>query len=154
MAKYLLHDLFEGNYRVSQTYGANKLYYKRFGLWGHEGVDWATPVGVKALAPFNGQILRGGWDKAYGNYIVVWDPKQLCAVWFCHLSSIGVKGGQKVVVGQTIGKTGNTGNSSGPHLHIGFVETDGYANRLNKWNGYQGFLNILDPKLVSWKLSR
>lgn len=154
MAKYTLHDTFEGSYRVSQPFGANPWYYKRFGFWGHEGVDFATPVGVKALAPVNGQILRTGWDKAYGNYIVVWDPKQLCAVWFTHLSKISVKGGQIVKIGQTIGLTGNTGNSTGPHLHIGFVETDRNATRKNRWNGYQGYLNCLDKNLVSWVLSR
>lgn len=155
MAKYVLSDIFEGNYRVSQYFGANRAYYLRFGFLGHEGVDWATPVGVKALCPFNkGLVLRSGWDNAYGNYIVLWDAAQRCAVWYCHLSKILVKGGQTVSRGTTVGYTGRTGNVTGPHIHVNFLETDARGNRLNTWNGYKGYLNILNSNLVSWKLSR
>ena len=155
MAKYQLTDLFEGNYRVSQYFGARPWYYIRFGFRGHEGVDWATPTGTKVLNPFDrGMILRTGWDNAYGWYAVVWDQKQLCAVWFCHLSKILLKVGQNVGRYSVVGLTGNTGNSSAPHLHVGFVETDANGNRKNIWNGYKGYLNILDPKLVSWTLTR
>lgn len=156
MAKYLLHDLFEGNYRVSQKYGNNKLYYARFGfLLGHEGVDWATPVGTNALNPFdNAQVLRAGYDSKYGWHLVLWDFKQLCAVWYCHLSKINVKVGDKIKLETVVAKTGNTGNSSGPHLHVNFVETTATGARKNIFNGNKGFLNILDPNLVRWVLTR
>jgi murein DD-endopeptidase MepM/ murein hydrolase activator NlpD len=155
MAKYVLYDLFEGDYKVSQYYGANIPYYIKFGLLGHEGVDWATPVGVKVLCPFTkGQVLRSGWDKQYGWYVVIWDKIQKCAVWYCHLSKISVSAGQNVSRGTTVGLTGSSGNVRGPHLHVNFVETDANANRLNKLNGRQGFLNILDPNLVRWVLTR
>lgn len=153
MAKYKLSDIFEGQYPVSQVYGANPAYYGQFGLKGHEGVDYATPVGVNALAPFDGEILRDNdsfVNNSYGNFVVIWDPVQKCAVWHCHLSSNSVSVGQKVKRGDVVGKTGNSGNSSGPHLHENFVETDASGNRLNTGNGYQGFLNILDPNLVEW----
>lgn len=151
---YNLSDIFEGDYPISQKYGVNQAYYRQFGLDGHEGVDYATPIGVNILCPFEeGIILRDNDDfknNAYGNFIVVWDPIQLCAVWYCHLSSNTVQHGQKVTRGQVLGKTGNSGNSSGPHLHVNFVVTDGAGNRLNTNNGRQGFLNILDPALVQW----
>lgn len=154
MSKYILSDIFEGDYPISQYYGANPKYYSQFGLKGHEGIDWATPTGVKILAPFDGQILRDNDDfknNAYGNFVVLWDPKQKCAVWFCHLSENNISINTKVRKGDVLGKTGNSGNSSGPHLHINFVETDDKGNRQNMGNGYQGFLNILDPVLVGWK---
>mgnify|MGYP001400311200 CR=1 FL=1 len=155
MGKYTLYDLFEGNFPVSQYFGNNRLYYIKFGLAGHEGVDWALPVGTKLLCPFDkGQILRAGWDNTYGWYMVIWDQKQKCAVWYCHMSKISVKVGQVVARGTTVGYSGNTGNVTGPHLHCNFVETDANGNRLNKLNGYQGFLNILDSRLVSWVLTR
>ena len=155
MAKYQLTDIFIGDYRISQLFGVNPLYYRRFGLWGHEGVDWATPVGVKVISPFaTATVLRSGWDNAYGYYVVLWDQKQRCAVWFCHLSKILVRGGQVIRRGVIVGHTGNTGNSSGPHLHVSFVETDANGNRLNRLNGYQGYLNILNSNLVSWSISR
>lgn len=158
---YKLSDIFEGNYPISQKYGNNKAYYLKVSGGtlknGHEGVDWATPTGVKILAPFNGIILRdieASVKNVYGGHIVVWDPVQRCAVWFCHLSANSVYRGQIVKAGQVLGRTGNTGNTTGPHLHVNFVQTDAYGNRLNTNNGSLGFLNILDPKLVQWKLTK
>lgn len=141
MAKYKLSDIFTGNHPVSQIYGANPQYYSQFGLNGHEGVDYATPIGVNVLAPFDGEVIRDNDNpvgNAYGNHVVIWDPIQKCAVWHCHLSSNSVVVGQKVKRGQVVGKTGNSGNSSGPHLHENFVETDASGNRLNMNNGKQG----------------
>jgi len=151
---YTLSDLFIGDFRVSQQYGVNAAFYKQFGLAGHEGVDYATPVGVPVLAPFDGVILRDTDNPksgAYGTHLVIWDPTQKCAVWYCHLASNRVSYGERVQCGQVIGLTGNTGNSTGPHLHVNLVETDSFGNRTNLSNGYQGFLNILNPKLVKWK---
>lgn len=156
MAEYQLSDIFEGNYPVSQYYGNNIPYYKQFGLLlGHEGVDWATPVGVKLLNPFNiGQVLRSAYDPTYGYYVTIWDAVQRCAVWYCHLSKISVSAGQRVNRFSVVGSTGRSGNVTGPHVHVNFVETDAHANRLNMGNGNQGFLNVLDPKLVGWSLSK
>jgi len=150
---YTLSDLFIGEYPVSQKYGVNAAYYKQFGLAGHEGVDFATPVGVQVVAPFDGVILRDmdSIAKDYGRFVVLWDPIQKCAVWYCHLDSNSVSYGDKIKRGQVIGRTGNTGNSTGPHLHVNFVETDALGNRLNLSNGFQGFLNIHNSKLVKWQ---
>lgn len=155
MGKYVLSDLFEGNYPVSQYYGENKPYYAQFGFFlGHEGVDWATPVGTNILIPFaSGTILQAAWHPQYGYYVVTWDPKQLCAVWDTHLSTISCQAGQKLNRGTVIGRSGATGNVTGAHLHAGFVETDENANRKNMDNGNKGFLNILDPNLVYWTSS-
>ncbi len=153
MAKYVLSDIFEGDFPVTQVYGNNPQYYSQFGLAGHEGIDFGTPNGTPILVPFDGQILRDVVnDKDYGNFVVVWDKKQLCGVWFCHLQDVLVKVGDNVTKGQVIGHTNNTGNTTGPHLHFNFVETDTLGNRLNMNNGYQGFLNALDPNLVQWQL--
>lgn len=155
MAKYTLSDLFEGDYPLSQYYGANPTYYKKFGLAGHEGVDWATPVGVKLLNPFAaGTILRAAWDPTYGYYVVIWDAAQKCAVWDCHLSKLSVKAGQRLARYAVVGLTGKSGNVTGPHLHANFVETDANANRLNMKNGYQGFINLLDKNKVGWRLTK
>lgn len=153
MAKYVLSDIFEGNYRVTQHYGNNPDYYQQFGFQAHEGTDYGTPVGVKILCPFEKGIVLRDVDApqdAYGTYIVIWDPVQKVAVWYCHLSTNNVSVGQEYKRGDILGQTGNTGNSSGPHLHVNFVETDDNGNRLNMNNGYKGFLNILDKTLVEW----
>lgn len=155
MAKYILSDIFKGDFPISQGYGSNPSYYAQFGLAGHEGIDWATPVGTEIVAPFDGIILRDNDDPRQGNYgdlLVLWDKNQKCAVWFCHLSENWFSVGDVVSKGQSLGKTGNSGNTTGPHLHFNFVETDATGNRLNLNNGYQGFLNALDTTLVQWKL--
>lgn len=150
--KYKLSDLFEGDYPISQPFGANPQNYQLYGLAGHEGIDYETPIGVNVYCPFeSGIILRDVDDPKsgnYGNYIVIWDTVQKCAVWYCHLSSNLVSYGQKVTRGQVVGKTGNSGNSTGAHLHVNFVETDASGNRLNTGNGYQGFLNLFN--YVEW----
>lgn len=153
MAKYIIGDIFEGDYPITQYYNENPQIYTMFQVPGHEGVDWGTPNGTPIIAPFDGIILRDTFaDKAYGNFTVVWDPKQKCALWYCHLQDITTQPGDRVTKGQLLGHTNNTGNSSGPHLHIDFVETDEFGNRLNKDNGKQGFLDIMDPNLVEWRL--
>lgn len=152
-----LSDIFEGDHKITQYFGENKAYYQQFGLAGHEGVDFATPVGTKVYAPFGGIILREGINLAgyhnYGIAVVVWDPIQKCAAWFGHLSKEIVSYGQKVKQGEVIGYTGNTGNTFGPHLHFGFVKTDEYGNRLYSDNGYIGFLDPLNQDLVTWRLA-
>lgn len=155
MSKYILSDIFKGDFPISQGYGSNPVYYAQFGLKGHEGVDWATPTGTEILAPFDGVIVRDNDDPrqgAYGDLLVVWDQKQNCAVWFCHLNENYFSIGDVVNKGQVLGKTGNSGNTTGPHLHFNFVETDSNGVRKNLDNGYKGFLNALDTTLVQWKL--
>lgn len=154
MAKYTLSDIFKGDFPVTQYYGQRPEYYSQFGFRGHEGLDFGTPSGTPILAPFDGKIIRDNdpVNNAYGNHIVVWDPAQKCAVWYCHLRDNNVSLGQIVKKGQVLGSTGSTGNSTGPHLHFNFVETDANGNRLNLNNGYKGFLNSLDPNLVKWIL--
>lgn len=153
MSKYILSDIFKGSFPITQRYGENPASYPMFVVPGHEGIDWAMPNGTELVAPFNGVVLRDTMlDKDYGNFLVVWDPVQRCAVWYCHLKSTPVSTGDKVIKGQVVALSNNTGRSTGPHLHANFVETDAVGNRLNMNNGKQGFLNILDPNLVEWKL--
>lgn len=154
MARYTLGDIFIGDYPVSQYYDENPQNYPMFADPGHEGVDFKTPNGTPIIAPFDGIILRDAFSgKDYGNYLVLWDPIQLCAVWFCHLRDTPVAPGDAVVRGQIIAYSNNTGNSTGPHLHVNFVETSPNGIRSNLGNGKQGFLDILDKNLVKWDLS-
>lgn len=82
----------------------------------HTGVDYAVPVGTDVLAVADGEIKSATWGKAYGVQLV----EKLDGGWFiyAHLSKALVKPGDVVKAGQVIGKSGNTGNSTGPHLHV------------------------------------
>ena len=94
-------------------------YHKTGKMWSkgyHTGVDFAVPVGTEVVAVADGKIETANWGKAYGTQAV----QKVAGGWviYAHLSELDVKPGDKVVKGQKIGKSGNTGNSSGPHLHF------------------------------------
>tara|TARA_R110000822_G_scaffold120145_2_gene253504 strand:+ start:727 stop:1188 length:462 start_codon:yes stop_codon:yes gene_type:complete len=82
----------------------------------HTGVDYAVPVGTDVHAIADGTIVNANWGKAYGTQLV-------CAInggWiiYAHLSAALVKPGNIIKAGQVIAKSGNTGNSTGAHLHV------------------------------------
>lgn len=159
MNKYILGDIFQGNFPVSQGFGANPSYYSQYQIYGvqmkgHEGVDFATPVGTPITAPFDGIILREDFQadfKNYGKVVVLWSKEQRCAVWFCHLEDENTTFKQSFKKGMVLGHTGNTGNTTGPHLHFGLVETDEYGNRLHANDGFGGFIDPLGSQ-VEWQL--
>lgn len=81
----------------------------------HTGVDFAVPTGTPVLAVADGKIEAANWGKAYGTQLV----QKVAGGWFiyAHLNAARVKPGATVEKGQLIGESGNTGNSTGPHLH-------------------------------------
>lgn len=86
--------------------------------WGraHEGVDMAAPVGTPIHATGDGVITFAGRQGAYGNLIKI-EHELGTETRYAHLSRIRVKVGQRVSQGELIGDMGNTGRSTGPHLH-------------------------------------
>lgn len=99
--------------KITTAYGKKgKMWSKGY----HTGVDFAVPVGTDVLAVADGKIEAANWGKAYGTQLV----QKVEGGWviYAHLSKALVKAGEKVTKGQHIGESGNTGNSSGPHLHF------------------------------------
>ena len=84
---------------------------------GHHGVDIALRTGDPIHAAFSGTVRIAGRMGGYGNCIVVRHSNGLETL-YGHLSKINVKHGQQVAAGEVIGQGGNTGNSTGPHLHF------------------------------------
>lgn len=82
----------------------------------HAGMDFSANVGTPVYATGNGTVQKAGWEGLYGNCIVI-NHGFAYVTRYAHLSKIDVKVGQKVVRGETIGKVGSTGKSTGPHLH-------------------------------------
>lgn len=108
---------------VTQRYGINPQWYKVFGLAGHEGIDIYAPNGAPILAMAAGTISRVEHNAGSGNYgIHVRIEHQVGAQRFetiyAHFQKAEVAVGQRVEAGQRIGLADNTGNSTGPHLHI------------------------------------
>jgi murein DD-endopeptidase MepM/ murein hydrolase activator NlpD len=85
----------------------------------HEGVDFSAHIGTPVPSVADGRVKFAGVQSGYGNVIKIDHPGGFETV-YAHLSSIAVKPGQTVSEGQLIGKTGNSGTSTGPHLHFEF----------------------------------
>ena len=82
----------------------------------HPGIDFRSPVGKKVPATAAGVVTHAGWDGGYGKMVEI-DHGNGYATRYGHLSEVDVKVGEKVKLGQIIGKSGSTGRSTGPHLH-------------------------------------
>ena len=87
--------------------------------WGrmHEGIDIAVPSGTPVVAAAAGTVIVAGWLGGYGNLVVV-DHGNGIATAYGHNTSVTVGVGQSVAQGQLIAYSGNTGHSTGPHVHF------------------------------------
>jgi murein DD-endopeptidase MepM/ murein hydrolase activator NlpD len=83
----------------------------------HTGIDIAAPEGARVAAAYYGVITATGFTKAKGNYIIMSHGNGVETM-YCHLSEISVGKGTVVRAGETIGRVGSTGWSTGPHLHF------------------------------------
>ncbi|MFJ8312300.1 MULTISPECIES: M23 family metallopeptidase [unclassified Streptomyces] len=112
-----------------------------FGLGGsmwshkHSGQDFAVPSGTSVAAAHGGTVVKAGPGgagdgPAYGNAIVIRHADNTYSQ-YAHLSRIDVRVGQGVTTGQRIALSGNTGNSSGPHLHFEIRTTPNYGSAVN-----------------------
>jgi murein DD-endopeptidase MepM/ murein hydrolase activator NlpD len=99
---------------------ANGQFTSPFGYrWGklHAGIDIAVPVGTPVHAADAGTVRIAGWVGGYGNYVCI-DHGGGLSTCYGHNSRLGVSVGQKVSKGQVIAASGNTGHSTGPHIHF------------------------------------
>ncbi len=120
-----------GNYYIRPLVGG----VKTQGIHGWNGIDIGTHVGTPILAAAEGEIIvakKSGYNGGYGEYIVISHPNGTQTV-YGHLSKVYVSAGDSVVQGQVIGLSGNTGNSTGPHLHF---EVRGARNFMNDASEY------------------
>lgn len=82
----------------------------------HAGTDFSAPVGTKVLATADGTVAFSGFDKGYGKTVTINHPNGYQTV-YAHLSKTVIRQGQHVNRGDVIAFSGNTGLSTGPHLH-------------------------------------
>jgi murein DD-endopeptidase MepM/ murein hydrolase activator NlpD len=82
----------------------------------HRGLDIATSHGAVVQAPSDGTVIFAGMESGYGKVLVL-DHGNGVKTRYAHLSAIEVKVGDRVIRGEKIGAVGNTGRSTGPHLH-------------------------------------
>ncbi len=99
----------------------------------HKGVDWATPIGTTVWASSAGTVAKAGWGSGYG-YVVYINHADGRQTRYAHLSKVLVKAGQTVSQGQKIALSGNTGRSSGPHVHFEILIGGSQVNPLKYLN--------------------
>ena len=95
----------------------------------HRGVDFAAPVGTPIFAAGDGIIEFSGWNGAYGKYIRI-KHNSTYKTAYAHLSKIYKKRGTRIKQGDIIGALGNTGRSTGPHLHYEILISGRQVNPL------------------------
>lgn len=83
----------------------------------HTGLDFPVPTGTSVKSVGAGQVVSAGWEGSFGYQVVIRHTDGRYTQ-YAHLSAISVKDGQSVGAGQRIGRSGSTGNSTGPHLHF------------------------------------
>lgn len=96
----------------------------------HKGVDWATPVGTPVYASSGGTVAKAGWGSGYG-YVVYINHPDGRQTRYAHLSKVQVSVGQSVSQGDKIALSGNTGVSSGPHVHFEILINGKQVNPLD-----------------------
>jgi murein DD-endopeptidase MepM/ murein hydrolase activator NlpD len=129
---------------ISQMFGERPDVYRRFGLPGHNGLDFACEDGNRVLAPADGAVLEVAYDaQGYGWYVKLLTPAGehwlVAHMHFWHLPQPG----EWVAQGAVIGNADNSGFSSGTHVHLGY-RPDG-DTRAGPWQGWADPLPHLDP---------
>ncbi|MEU8438137.1 M23 family metallopeptidase [Streptomyces sp. NPDC029216] len=98
-------------------HGLSAMFGQAGGMWMsvHTGIDFPVSYGTPVMAATDG-TMRTQWNSAYGNMAILTSPDGT-ETWYCHLSSTKIRSGQ-VKAGEVIAYSGNSGNSTGPHLHF------------------------------------
>lgn len=96
----------------------------------HTGLDIGVASGSPIFAVKSGEVILAGWNGSYGYQVKIQHSNGLITT-YAHNSKVLVKKGDKVTQGQIIARSGSTGNSTGPHLHIEFILNGKFQNPLN-----------------------
>ncbi len=114
--------------RLSSTFGRRKAPTKGASTY-HKGVDWAVPRGTAVYASSGGTVYKAGWGSGYGYVVYIRHPDGR-ETRYAHLNKVLVSAGQTVKQGQKIALSGNTGRSTGPHLHFELLINGSAVNPL------------------------
>lgn len=129
-------DLFRkplhGGYYISSRYGWRNNPFSNSRTF-HNGVDMATARGAPVYAALDGVVAATGYDVTYGNYVIVSHHSGYQTM-YGHLSSILTAKGKRVTTQTRIGLVGNTGQSTGPHLHFTVYKYRSTLNPSTLWN--------------------
>jgi murein DD-endopeptidase MepM/ murein hydrolase activator NlpD len=95
----------------------------------HNGIDLASPTGTRVAAALDGRVADIGYNIVYGNYVILLHSGGYQS-WYAHLSQVNVRLNQSIGQGQKLGEVGNTGYSTGSHLHFSIFRNGNPVNPL------------------------
>jgi murein DD-endopeptidase MepM/ murein hydrolase activator NlpD len=161
---YLLSDIVIGDFPETQVFGADyQTYHARYNLQGHNGIDLGCPTNTPVIAAAPGNVYKVGLEElgtfdttGFGRYVKLVHGDSATGFYktiYAHLNDVAVKVGDRVVKGQLIGHSNNTGFSSGPHLHFGIAPCNAQGIDLQPNNGFSGYINPTDTTLVKWEIT-
>ena len=101
-----------------------------YGNSGHRGTDIPAPEGTPILAAHSGTVIISGWNNSYGNQVLL-DNGAGLSTRYAHMTAAAVSAGETVTAGQVIGYVGNTGDSTGFHLHFEVMQNGVRVNPLD-----------------------
>ena len=120
---------FEGRYRLSSHFNPRRKHPVTGRISPHKGTDFAMPIGTAVQAPANGRVEKVGNHPAAGRYVVIRHDNGY-KTRYLHLSKPLVSNGQRVAMGERIALSGNTGRSTGPHLHYEVLVNNSQVNAM------------------------
>jgi murein DD-endopeptidase MepM/ murein hydrolase activator NlpD len=129
LRKFLLRKPVAGDAEMRSGFGMRYHPILRYSKM-HTGVDWANGrVGTPVIAAGNGVVIKAGWDSGYGRRVEIQHANGYVTT-YSHLSTFGrgITEGARVRQGQVIGAIGNSGLSTGPHLHYEVVVNGNFVN--------------------------
>lgn len=152
-----MQDWIQVRPRISQKFGGNLSMYSKYKMDGHNGIDYGVPVGTPIFAPMDGTVkVKDDGNSGYGLHVKIRNADKTMECALGHFSKITVPDGTKVRMGDKLGLSGNTGFSTGPHLHEGYRLLKPSQKALFNWevleydNGFKGYFDHLEF-LVNWK---
>ena len=116
IARAFMRYPFHRHYRMSSSFNLHRVNPVTHRVEPHLGTDFAMPPGSPVLAPAEGRVVKTGFQRYAGNYVIIQHGRKFQTRYF-HLSHILVHRGEKVKMGEKIALSGNTGRTTGPHLH-------------------------------------
>lgn len=115
-----------GHTYISCNFGDDDAY----GNSGHRGTDIPAPEGTPILAAHSGTVIISGWNNSYGNQVLL-DNGAGLSTRYAHMTQTAVTAGEAVTAGQVIGYVGNTGDSTGNHLHFEVMQNGVRVNPMD-----------------------
>ncbi|UYG00802.1 peptidoglycan DD-metalloendopeptidase family protein [Halomonas sp. GD1P12] len=148
---------FDGSYRLSSNFNPQRRHPVTGRISPHNGTDFAMPIGTSVVAPADGRVERVANHAAAGRYVVIRHDNGY-RTRYLHLSKPLVSVGERVTMGERIALSGNTGRSTGPHLHYEVIVNNSPVNAMTvdlpESSGLSGdtliaFQNQAEPMLAA-----